>query len=193
MLNTFNLIPLFIVLIIVLKIINNRLDAKQSKLQSEFAKEKLKYGLTSRYSLAQLTDFEFIDFCNEFLEEQGYENIKIISENIEGGITFIADKNKTSDIYVHCYKTISEDNSNTNDTYAHIGRPSLQKLVGAMVKSNIHNAVVITNGGISLEAIEYIKTLPEVYNIELLCGVKFSKACWNIRVNNIKKEVFQKS
>ncbi|MCY6372481.1 restriction endonuclease [Clostridium ganghwense] len=190
---TFNIIPLLIVLIIVLKIINSRLDTEQSKLRNEFAKEKLKYGLASRYSLSQLPNNQFIDFCNEFLIENDYKNIKLISEKLEGGITFTADKGKTLNIYIHCYKAINEENSNTNDNYTHVGRPALQKFVGAMVEDNIYNALVITNGNISGEAKEYVENLPQIYNMELIDGINFSKACWDIRKNNIRKEFLQNS
>lgn len=180
-------------ILIVLIFIYRKLDLVEQIIRDKFNKENLKYGLTSRYILSQLTDLEYQDFCFDFLKDLDYKNIKQISENYEGGVTFIADKHNINNKYIHCFKANKKKESNNIDDYSSIGRPAVQKLIGAMVKNNISNAVIITNGDLTQESMEYIKTLPQKYNIKLFTATDFSKSCWSIRQNNVKKLLQQEA
>jgi restriction endonuclease Mrr len=157
------------------------------RLESWFDEEYLKYGFLSRYYLSgHLTQYKFEEWCVYVLENMGYKNLTNVSELIEGGVSIIApDKNKTTYISTRLYGLEFDSKKNINDKYFKIGRPELQKFVGALVHDNITNGILITTGDFTDEAINYVNSLPPKYSIVLIDGITLTKYLRKLR----KKEI----
>lgn len=182
--NTFIKFLLLIAVLILFKIINKYLASSINKIKDKFKEERLMYGLTSRYLLSQLTAKEFEEFCSYYLVKNNYANINTISEAYDGGLSLTCSDSSFNKIYVSCIKSDAKEN-NRDDAYSSIGRPTLQKFVGAMAHDKIRNGIVITNRDFTKDAIEYINNLPKSYNIKLVGGVNLSKSCWELRKRNL--------
>jgi restriction endonuclease Mrr len=157
------------------------------RLEDWFDEEYIKYGFLSRYYLSShLTQYKFEEWCIYVLESMGYKNLTNVSELIEGGVNIIApDKNKTTYISTRLYGLESDDKKNLNDKYFKIGRPELQKFVGALVHDNITDGILITTGDFTEEAINYVKSLPAMYSVVLIDGITLTKYLRKLR----KKEI----
>jgi restriction endonuclease Mrr len=181
-----SLITLFI-FAAVLILSSKALKLGYRRLEDWFDGEYIKYGFLSRYYLSShLTQYKFEEWCIYVLESMGYKNLTNISELIEGGVSIIApDKNKTTYISTRLYGLESDSKSNLNDKYFKIGRPELQKFVGALVHDNITDGILITTGDFTEEAINYVKSLPPMYSIMLIDGITLTKYLRKLR----KKEI----
>jgi hypothetical protein len=180
------LITLFI-FAAVLILSNKAIKLGYKKLEHWFREEYIKYGFLSRYYLSsQLTQYKFEEWCIYILESMGYKNLTNVSEFIEGGVNLVApDKNKTTYISTRLYGLDSDNKKNLNDKYCTIGRPELQKFVGALVHDNIMDGIIITTGDFTDEAINYVKSLPSKYSMVLIDGITLTKYLRKLR----KKEI----
>ncbi|QGU94280.1 hypothetical protein GOM49_03360 [Clostridium bovifaecis] len=183
--SSFSKLILYTLILISLRITHKLLSPRASKIKETFKEERLMYGLTSRYFLSSLTNSEFEEYCSYLLNKKGYSNIISISEDFRGGISLICSSTNNSKIYVSCIQSYCRE-SNIDDNYDTIERSDLQKFVGAMIHDNILEAIVITNGNFSKDAIKYIEQLPSRYNIRLIDGIALSKESWAISQKNIK-------
>ncbi|MFU0824666.1 restriction endonuclease [Clostridium sp.] len=171
--------------LIFLKILNKLLYPMEDKIKNRFKQEMAVYGLISRYFLSNLSQNEFEEYCSYLLNNIGYSNIMPISEDFTGGLSLVCNKSSNSKIYVSCVKSPYKEN-NTDDNYAIVGRPELQKFIGIMVHDKVKKGIVITTGDFSDYAIEYVNHLPLEYDIKLINGIELSKISWEIRQKNIK-------
>jgi hypothetical protein len=171
----------------VLILSNKAIKLGYKKLENRFDEEYIKYGFLSRYYLSShLTQYKFEEWCIYILESMGYKNLTNVSELIEGGVNIIApDKNRTTYISTRLYGLDSDNKKNLNDKYYKIGRPELQKFVGALVHDNITDGILITTGDFTDEAINYVKSLPDKYSIVLIDGIALTKYLRKLR----KKEI----
>lgn len=196
---------LYFTLIICL-IVTNLLISITYKLYSKwYNKNYLKYGFLSRFYIYNefsphmgnypfawffayrkpLKPTRFEQWCKYFLKNLGYENFLFISEHYEGSVNLqTVNNNITTYVSTRLYG-LSEGYKNINDNYATIGRPEVQKFVGALVHDRIKNGIIITTGDFTSEAIEYIKSLPPEYYVRLIDGITLTKNLRQIR----KKEI----
>ncbi|KYH29220.1 MULTISPECIES: restriction endonuclease [Clostridium] len=176
---------LCVFILILLNILNKLLYPIEDKIKKRFKQETAIYGLISRYFLSHLSESEFEEYCSYLLNNMGYFNIVPISEDFIGGLSLICNKSSNSKIYVSCIKSPYKEN-NTDDKYAIVGRPELQKFIGIMVHDKVKKGIVITTGDFSDHAIEYVNHLSSEYDIKLINGIELSKISWEIRQKNIK-------
>lgn len=181
----FSKLILYTLILVSLKIIHKILSPKESKIRDIFKEERLMYGLTSRYFLSNLTNSEFEEYCSYLLNKKGYSNIIPISEDFRGGLSLICSSFSNSKIYVSCIRSDCRE-SNIDSNYDTIEISELQKLIGVMLHDKIQEAIVITNGTFSTDAIKYIEQLSSQYNIRLIGGIALSKESWAISKKNIK-------
>jgi hypothetical protein len=161
------------------------------KVNSKFEEEYLRYGFLSRYYLStKLTDYEFEEWCKCILENMHYKNIKNISESIEGGVNLVS-INKDIPVYIstRLYGLEFNEKSNVNDNYRTIGRPEVQKFVGALVHDKVKNGVIVTTGDFTNEAVEYVKSLPKDYLIVLIDGIALTKELRKVRKREVTARV----
>ncbi len=180
------LTTLFIVAI-VLVLSSKVLKVGYKRLENWLDGEYIKYGFLSRYYLSsKLTQYKFEEWCIHILESMGYKNLKNISESIEGGVNIIAsEKNKITYISTRLNGVALEDKKNISDNYTKIGRPEIQKFVGVLVHDNITHGFIITTGDFNDEAVNYVKSLPDKYSIELIDGITLTQYLRKLR----KKEI----
>jgi hypothetical protein len=132
---------------------------------------------------------EFVDWCDRYLEHQGYTRQNIISRknykpeskdsDVKGNIAdmiYLDNSNNTS-VYVQCILLKQSDNISAanEDNWPKVGRPDMQKAVGSMAKEDIYKGIIITTGDITDEALEYANTLPKLYLLEILQGHKLAE------------------
>lgn len=167
----------------------------ENKINSKFNSEYVKYGFLSRYYLSsRFTDREFQEWCKYFLKNMHYRNLKNVSENFEGGISFISTNNKnptyiSTRLYQLKDSEKNKQKKNVDDSYKAIGRPEVQKFVGALVHDRVKSGVIITTGDFTQEAIEYVRSLPKDYLIVLIDGAALTKELRKIRKREITSRV----
>ena len=185
-----NLITLFI-LAAVLILSSKAIKLGYKRLEYWFGGEYIKYGFLSRYYLSsQLSQYKFEEWCSYILESMGYENLTNVSELVEGGVNIIAlGENKTTYISTRLYGLDSDNKSNVNDKYYRIGRPELQRFVGALIHDNITDGILVTTGDFTDEAKNYIKSLPGKYSIALIDGITLTKYLRKLRKEEISTRI----
>jgi len=88
-------------------------------------------------------------FCANLLNEnKNYRYAEATEVSCDGGKDVIAKDYYNNKIYIEC-KHYREDN--------HVGRPEVQKLIGACVADDVKKAIFITTSSYSPEAVEYAK------------------------------------
>ncbi len=174
-------IVLFFVLIGILKVMTKLLDSAKVIRDKKGTESWLRYGLISKKDLYNLDSYEFEKWCGFFLEKQGYHNVVITEENLDGGKDIICER-KGEKIYVECKKY---GFPSISDNYNIVSRDIIQKLVGAMVHDRIYKGMIITTGLISERSKEYVKGLPKIYEIELIDGDELIKQHRELREKNI--------
>lgn len=94
---------------------------------------------------------EFEVFCANLLGKMNeYTSAKATEPTCDGGKDVIAIDNRNDKVYVEC-KHYREGNT--------VGRPMIQKLIGACAGEGVHKAIFITTSSYSNEAIEYAKKI----------------------------------
>lgn len=98
-----------------------------------------------------MTPREFEVFCANILNEnKNYKKAQATDATCDGGKDVIATDRKYNTIYVEC-KHYKEHNN--------VGRPEVQKLIGACIGDKVNNAIFITTSDYSNEAREYAKRI----------------------------------
>jgi hypothetical protein len=161
------------------------------KINIKFNAQYMKYGFLSRYYLSgNLTPYNFEEWCKYILKNMHYNNLENISENIEGGVNIISTNNNIPTyISTRLYGLQSGEKNNISDNYKTIGRPEVQKFVGALVHDGVKNGIIITTGGFSKEANEYVKSLGGDYLIVLIDGISLTKELRKIRRREIATRI----
>ena len=98
--------------------------------------------------IKKMDGYEFEDFCADIFRLNGYKVFQT-KRTGDGGLDLILNK----DTYVEI-KHYSENNT--------IGRPIVQKLIGACVTDNITKAIIITTSSYTTTAIECMDTCKAV-------------------------------
>lgn len=111
-----------------------------------------------------LTEKEFKYWCEEFISGLGYSEIYHSEPSTDYGKDITCSKNLMP-VYVLCKKYLYSDNAKLI-----IDETDCRKFIGVMVHDGITKGMIITTGIISTSAISYIRTLPKIYEIELLDG-----------------------
>lgn len=176
---------LYTIILIALNLADKYLIPSEDDVYNRFKDHRLMYGLTSRYFLSKLSSYEFESYCSYFLIKKGYSNVDMSSESFNGGVSMTCIGSDFRKVYVSCIKSIDKE-SNNDDNYENVGRPELQKFIGAMVHDEVPNGIVITNGNFSNDAYKYIDKLSNDYNIKLIDGINLSKDSWEIRKKNME-------
>lgn len=113
------------------------------------------YSHAELYSIINsLTGREFEKLIYYIFKELGYK-ITLTSESCDGGKDLIIE-NEEGLTYIECKRWSSKDFK--------VGRPEVQKLVGASVADNVNNMLFITTSNYTNEAKEYAKKFD---NLEL--------------------------
>lgn len=117
--------------------------------------------------LHNLSSREFELWCGEFLKGKGYRDVKVSPSGPDGGVD-IRCSYEGEEIFVECKRyTLSSSAEFKVDT------DIIRKLLGAMEGKGVKRGMVITTGIVTEDALEFIKTLPEKYNIEIIDGKAF--------------------
>lgn len=176
-----SIILLGIVIIDKLHNINYRkrdIELKELRIKIETLKLMTKaeiLGLDDKLTDEGLNAFEV--WCSELLKMMGYQNVIVTDAVADGGKDIIAEKNGV-EYYVEC-KLWNDHNL--------IGRPVIQKLVGACYHDKITKGIVITSSSFTEEAKAYAKTLPKGIEIQLIDGDELVKILHNQRTKFIKE------
>lgn len=123
-----------------------------------------KNGKVLLQDLHHLTPREFELWCGDFIKKLGYTDIVHSPSSADGGKDIICRKFGDT-TYIECKRF----GSSLGAPYK-VDEQICKKLVGSMVHDGIKKGMIITTGIIDSAAIEYIKTLPQEYEIELLDG-----------------------
>lgn len=121
-------------------------------------------GIIELDDLYHLTPREFEYWCGEIIEKLGYSNIEHSKSSVDSGKDIECRKNLLP-VYVECKRFYYSQNAE----YA-VTSEVCKKLVGAMVHDGITKGMIITTGIITRDAVDYIRTLPQMYDITLLSG-----------------------
>jgi len=157
-----------------LKVEKEKLKIEKLKAQTELLKivRKEEFLKLKNQKVNGLDAFEV--YCGNLLSLMGFTDIEVTELVADGGKDIIAVKNGEK-YYTECKLW---DWSIENH---HVGRPDVQKLVGAMVKDGIKRGLFITSTYFSNEAIEYASGLPKDLQIELIDGDKLVSTLENLR------------
>ncbi len=162
--NFINFLLLVTIFILTLKILHYSYYTLKNYLTYKKIITSSQTGEITINDILDLSPYEFEHWCEIFLEKEGYiiENIKNKSGD---GVVDIICKRGTETYYVECKK-----HHKKTKTKLIIDTNTVNKLIGAMVKDEIKNGMIITTGILSKEAIQYIKTMPKEYNLKLYDG-----------------------
>jgi restriction system protein len=180
----------FIFALLLIKVIDKGAEYLNSFRYLKIEKEKLRIeklkAQTGLLSIIQKEEFlklknqkvnglnAFEVYCGNLISLMGYTDIEVTELVADGGKDIIAVKDGVK-YYVECKLW---DWSIENH---HVGRPDVQKLVGAMVKDSINKGLFITSTYFSNEAIEYADGLPKNLQVELIDGDKLVRTLENLR------------
>ncbi|MFA6941086.1 MAG: restriction endonuclease [Clostridiaceae bacterium] len=126
--------------------------------------EKLKCGNLSKKDLHDYTPFEFKYWCTEFLEKKGFTHIDVTPSMQDGGKDIICRKG-TETYFVECKRFEFKNNPEFK-----VDMEIVRKLVGAMEACSVHKGIIITTGFASNKAVEYARTLPGNYKVDIIEG-----------------------
>lgn len=159
-------IPAF-TLICILFLINPL--TKFIKILSKTIKNIEKYcaKLNLNSELHNLSPREFELWCAELLKAKGYKNVTVSPSGVDGGVDIrcIVDDEL---IFVECKRYLFSRNAKYK-----VDADIIRKLVGAMEGSDVKSGMVVTTGIVTNDALEFIKTLPEEYAIDIIDGKVF--------------------
>jgi HJR/Mrr/RecB family endonuclease len=125
------------------------------------------------------TNFE--DWVSKFLEIKGYRETLVTPRQGDGGKDIIAKDKTGKKVFIEC-KLWNPENWDIN-----VGRPEVQKLVGAMVAAEVKNGLVVTTAALSHEAKEYIKQINSLgYSVQYIEGNQLVKELYNLRMVKLK-------
>jgi HJR/Mrr/RecB family endonuclease len=122
-------------------------------------------GEINIYDLHSLTPREFEFWCAEFISRFGYTDMIHNKSGSGGGKDIICTQNSLP-VYVECKRYLYK----TDAPYV-VDDQVCRKLIGAMVHDGVTKGLIITSGIITSDAVEYIRTLPKSYEIQLLDGL----------------------
>lgn len=117
-----------------------------------FKFEEFEYNYNEvQNSIKSMTPREFELFCANLLNEsKKYMYAKATEVSCDGGKDVIARDSKGNKVYVEC-KHYREGHN--------VGRPEVQKLIGACAADGVKKSIFITTSSYSSEAIEYAKKI----------------------------------
>ena len=121
--------------------------------------KRLKQGIIKVEDLHELTPTEFEHWCGSFLDKEGFYNIYVTPDSLDGEKDIICKKSNEI-YYVECKKFILNQ-----AVQYQIDIEIVKQLIGSMVSDNVTNGIIITSGIFTKETINYIKTLPKLYKI----------------------------
>lgn len=140
-----------------------KLKVDKIKAQTDILKIVRKDEFLKLYGKNKDNENIFELYCSNLLSLMGYKNIEVTPLVADGGKDIIATK-ENEKYYIECKLwdwTIENNN---------VGRPVVQKLVGAMYKDGIKKGMIITSAYFTDEAKEYTKSLPKETEIKLFDG-----------------------
>lgn len=162
---------------------SKHLNKLNIELRNNHRSQWLKYGLVSRKHLAELSIGDFENWCFNLLEKLGYKNIEIASSwRYENYKTIISTKYKKT-IYVWC--KLAKEIDEYSDNYESIGRPDVQRFIGTLEHDNVTDGIIITTGDFTSEALKYVNSLPNKFNISIYDGVALTNTHRAIREKEI--------
>ncbi|MCY6372480.1 restriction endonuclease [Clostridium ganghwense] len=153
------------------KIINMFIYYRQEKKRID----NLKQGILTLEDLHDLSPNEFEHWCASFLDKQGYTNIEVTPVGPDGGKDIICYRGNLK-FYVECKRYVYSKKAKYK-----VDLEIARKLVGAMEGNQVVDGMIITSGIITNEAIEYINSLPECFDIKLYDGKDLLKEYDNFR------------
>jgi hypothetical protein len=135
---------------------------------------KLKYGLVSRKDLSTISNSYFIHWCICLLERMDFNNLEILSTNLNSNIHIEGYKNAVK-VYIKCVKADNKDIQNNDDSFNCIEKSDLQRFVGEMEHDHVQLGYIISNGDFTKDAENYALTLPPNYRLILIDGCTLTR------------------
>lgn len=120
-----------------------------------------------REELYNLSPREFELWCGDFLKGKGYTGVTVSPPGPDGGVDIKCFYNE-EEVYVECKRYYYKNNAPFK-----VDKDVVRKLVGAMEGNAIKHGMIITTGIATSGALEFIKTLPEEYTIDVFQGDTF--------------------
>jgi len=159
-----SLIYLFYIVLIIGPLMNiiPELNKTVKLLKILFSKINLKNELYN------LSPREFELWCGEFLVNNGYSDVVVSPQGPDGGIDIKCSKYDRM-IYVECKRYWL-----SNKALYFVDEDVVKKLIGAMTADEVTEGMIITTGIVTDGAMEFIKTLPEEFNITVFDGNTFN-------------------
>ena len=149
------------IIIIIFSLLIGRLIISIYNYYKSLKKSNAKYTLLQLIS--RLSPIEFEIWCSEYLINLGYSNI-ILSPAHNCSEKNIICKKNNNNYYVKCKKLLPGELLSLKE---------VKTFLGIMVGDNISNGIIITNGNVTEEAENFLRTLTATYNINIISASKF--------------------
>lgn len=174
--NNITLILLLIIFLFILdKTIPQLLEA--AKIKSET--DRRRYGYITKQDFYKFNSVELDSWFRMFVQDMGYEIIKVIPEEFDGSKELICRRGEEN--YYIKWEPGDGD------------KAAMQKLVGAMVVEKIKKGVIITVEKFTEQARLYVQSLSSDYSLELIDGDELIKICWEHREKQIRSHMQKES
>lgn len=164
-----------IIIIMATKIVIDLVTLVNEYLKQKREIDRLKKGILNLEDLHNLSPNEFEHWCALFLDKEGYTGIEVTPVGPDGGKDIICYRGSLK-FYVECKRYVYSKDAKYN-----VDLEIARKLVGSMEGDGVVNGMIITSGIITNEAIEYINSLPECFNIKLYDGKDLLKEYDDLR------------
>lgn len=152
--------------LLLLFIVNKILD----KLLTILNKDKSYTKFLSRKTLSTVPYGVFLNWCYIHLINEHYNDLNIIDRT--GGST-----NPSIQCYIEdnpCYVWVIQKKLNnpivSEDDFDKVSLPEMQEIYGHIILNHITNALIITTGDFSEEALEFSSSIPD-------CSISFLDGC----------------
>lgn len=133
--------------------------------------ERYGRGMVELEDLNFLTAHEFAEWCGEFLEKSGYEEVQISPTGTDGGKDIVCKKYGNT-IYVECKRHLTDLSAGFR-----VDTDIVRKLIGAMLHDHVHHGIIITTGSVTEAARQYIQSLGSQFLIEVIDGEMLIERC----------------
>lgn len=174
----------FISILIFIKIGTSILKYANRRLRDLNEEKKFQYGILSMQDLYEYGLSKFLSLCKIYLDDLGFYNIEEAYVDFNN-VDYICTENSKK-VYVGCVlEDLSKAHNKDEEIYS-VGRPDVQRFLGQMVHDEVTRGVIITNGSISRESIEFVKELDKERKILLVDGYVLTKRLRELNeINNL--------
>jgi hypothetical protein len=128
---------------------------------------------------------DFLYWCGELLKDIGYSDIEYVCSKAYKCNDIVCYEGKDS-VYVECMllTNIETDSIMDEDLWEKVDRPFAQKFVGTLLHDQVNKGIIITTGGFSDDAKEYVDSLPKDITVKLIDGYELTKKVRELRMRS---------